>query len=221
MAAPNTPLSHFLPYVLPKARGCAEPYAEFQLRMAAIDFCERTRCWRHIITATVTATNRTLVAPSNTTIHEFEEVRHNGLLLTPTQYTDAEPPELTGTVKTGSPQYVSQAEPGIVSIFPYQAGTLKISAFLKPRHGQAYGADPSDPLRDAYNVVPEFMLTQHAETLAAGALARILSTPDEPYTDLAAASMYAGVFAQKASTHFARNMRGQDRAPIRTKPQWI
>lgn len=221
MASPNTPLSAFLPYVLPKAPHCAEPYAEFQLRMAAIDFCERTRCWRHMLTVTVSSTNRTLVAPANTTIHEFEEVRHNGLLLTPTQYTDAEPPELTGVTRAGAPQYVSQAEPGVVSIFPYQAGTLKLSVFLKPRHGQAYGADPLDPLRDAFNVVPEFMLAQHAETLAAGALARILSTPNEPFTDPAAASAYAMLFDQRASSHFSRNIRGQERAPIRTKPQWL
>lgn len=221
MAIPNTPLSEFLHLVLPYAKGVPEPLAEGMLRQAAIEFCERTRCWRHLVTLPVTAANRTVAAPANTAIHEFEEARWNGIELTPVAFTDADPNELTGRNDIGSPKFIAQIEPGMVSIYPYQTGTLRLSMFLKPRHGQAYGVDASNPLSDALNVVPEFLLTQHGEAIAYGALARLLAIPGEEWSNPALAMTFAGVFEQKAGGHSARNMRGQQRAPIRTKPQWM
>jgi hypothetical protein len=44
-----TPWSDFLPYVLPSAPGCPDPVAEFNLRLAAQEFCARTRVWRETL----------------------------------------------------------------------------------------------------------------------------------------------------------------------------
>lgn len=221
MTTPNTPLSAFLHLVLPFAKGAPDPLAEGMLRQAAIEFCEKTRCWRHIVTMPLAASNRTIVAPNLTTIHEFEEARWNGIELTPVAFTDADVNEMTGKTAIGSPQFITQIQPGQVSVYPFQTGTLRVSMFLKPRHGQAYGVDATDPLADAYNVVPEFMLSQHGETIAYGALARLLAIPNEPFTNPELAMTFAAIFQQKSGAHMGRNMRGQQRAPIRTKPQWM
>ena len=46
---PTVQLSQFLHMVLPYAPGLPVMTAEHELRLAAIEFCERTRCWRHMI----------------------------------------------------------------------------------------------------------------------------------------------------------------------------
>lgn len=221
MASPTTPLASFLPYVLPEATACPAPTAEFQLRMAAIEFCERTRCWRHLTSVVVSAENTTIAAPALTTIHEFEEATHDGRLLTPTQYTEVEAEALKGELREGQPQYITQTEPGKVTIYPYAAGTLRLSMFLKPQHGTLFGADPVNPLRDALNMVPPFMLEQHATALAHGALARILRLPGETWTDGERAMFHHSKFEAAVGACSTSNMRGQQRAPVRTKAQWI
>lgn len=45
-AAETTPLSSLLPFVLPSMPSCPDAVAEFHLRQAAIEFCQRTTAWR-------------------------------------------------------------------------------------------------------------------------------------------------------------------------------
>lgn len=221
MATPDTPLSLFLPYVLPHAMKVPEPVAEFNLRLAAIEFCERTRCWRHAVSVAVSSNNQTLVAPAFTTIHQFEEATHDGRLLIPTQYTSLPPEVLSGELATGLPTWISQTEPGQVTIHPYLEGTLRLTVFLKPRHGTQFGADATNPLRDALNIVPAFMLSQHAEALACGALARILAIPGKPWSDPQRAMYHKAEFDKACDGSFSSNMTGQQRAPLRTKGQYM
>ncbi len=221
MAAPDTPLADFLPYVLPHAKMVPDPVAEFNLKLAAIEFCERTRCWRHAISVAVSSNNHTLVAPELTTIHEFEEATHEGRLLVPTQYTSLPPQVLSGELVEGLPHWISQTEPGQVTIFPYQTGTLRMTVFLKPRHGTQYGTDAANPLRDALAMVPAFMLSQHAEALACGALSRLLAVPGKPWSDPQRAMYHKMEFDKACGASFASNITGQQRAPRRTRGQYM
>lgn len=214
-------LTEFLPYVLPYAPKCPRPTAEFALRRAAKVFCERTRCWRHITTQTLTTQGSIVVAPSYATIHEFETATLDGAPLTPTQFTDIDPDELTGSTKVGKPEYITQIEPGLVSVYPFAQGLLRVSLFLKPRAGNSFGSDPLDPLHDSFNVVPDFMLIQHADSIASGALALILSVPDQPFTNEEKALFYSAAFEKACGASFQSNIRGQQRAKVRTKPRWF
>ena len=57
-------LQTLFPLILPKAPGCPGVTAAQQARLAAIEFCERSRCWREITTVTVDAAGEAaLVAP--------------------------------------------------------------------------------------------------------------------------------------------------------------
>ena len=222
MAYANTPLSDFLPYVLPHVPGCPEPVAEFQLRLAAIEFCERTRCWRHTVQVEVSQNNRTASAPAFSTIHEFEAATFNGSPLIPTSWTESEPTELTGQdAPTGMPKFITQISPGLVSIMPLRAGTLRLSLFLKPSNGNAFGIDPADPFRDANNVVPAFMLAQHADALAQGALSRLHELPNEAFTNPQKADLCRMRFNRACDTAHAASLKGQQRAPLRTKTHWM
>lgn len=217
MAVETVQLSEFLPLVLPKAPGVPEPVAEFNLRLAAIEFCERTRAWRHVINTTVSAQNKTIVAPDYAAIHEIEQAYFNGKELQPIQYSDVDHGEEDENL--GEPRYITQANPNTVALYPFpeDTGDFKMSVFLKPRGGHEYGGNPDDPLEDAYNEVPEFLFVQHAEPIAFGALHRILMTPNTSFSDGAAAAFYMQRFEQCVSSKFSANMRGQHRAARRTK----
>lgn len=216
MAVQTVPLSDFLPMVLPNAPGVPIPVAEFNLRLAAIEFCERTRCWRHVMTKALTGQTITVIAPAYAAIHEFEHAAWNEEPLQPVQFSDI---ALEGTepADQGPPRYISQAKPDSVILFPpVTTGTLALSVFLKPRGGNEFGGNPDDPLEDAFDRVPEFMHAQHGEAIAYGALARILAIPKQQYTNPQMAGFYMQRFNAAMDAKFSANMRGQQRAPRRT-----
>lgn len=217
-----TRIADLLPYILPKVPTAPLPFVEFQARLAVIEFCERTRCWRQIISQQITDTNNVaIVAPALVTIHEFEEVTLNGRPLQPTQFTEANPEDLFGPQEAAQANYVSQIAPGQVGVFPFEPGLLRVSCFLKPQHGQTIGTNPSNPLDDPLNVLPAFMVAQYAEKLAAGALARILATERTEFFSPQMAAKYQNDFEEACNSHFSSNMTGQQRAPIRVKPRWM
>lgn len=211
----------FLPLILPYCVQCPHPVAEQYVRLAAIEFCERTRAWRYIVTAEMDANNEAIIAPDYATIHEIENAWWNGdTQLEPTQFTEALPSDLTATDTVGTPSYITQMNPNTVTILPFAEGTLRLTVFLKPRSGTLYGTDAGLALRNYYNQVPEFLWVQHAEAIANGALARILNIPEQPYTDPVMAAQFRARFDAVLDAKFASNIRGQHRARKRSKIQF-
>ena len=166
------PIESFIPLVTVHASEAPHPVVEQQIRLAAIEFCERTRCWRHVFRREVSCPGGPIrIIPPYATIFEFEFAYFNDAALTPTQLTD-------------------------IDFEPTQDDT---------------GED------DDLNMLPDFMLVQHAETIARGALARILAIPGQTYTDMARAGAYAADFRDRMDTRFNTGLRGQQRAPARSK----
>lgn len=217
----TTDMAGLLPYILPKVPTAPNFLVEFQARNAVIEFCERTRCWRQLITTSVGSDGKARVTPLGVTIHEIEEAYLDDTLLEPTQFTGLEPDELTGQTTKAQAKYISQINPGEVIVFPKETGTLRISCFLKPKQGMDIGSDPSNPLADANNIMPEFMLTQYAEKLAAGALYRIMSIPKQDFTDMKSAAVHKAEFDAACDSHFSTSIKGQQRTPLRTKARFI
>lgn len=201
----------FLPLIMPFAPKCPRFLVEQQVRFVAIDFCERSRAWRHVTTVAMTGSEAVPVAPDTAAIHEIEFAEFEGKRLTPIQFS------VIASDAEGAPRYVAQASPNALIISPFTAGDLKVSMFLKPLASSAFGGEAADPLFDRFNVVPDFLLSIHGATIAAGALAKVLAIPDEPWSNAAEGLRYRAEFEMKADTAFRWNMRGQQRAPIRTR----
>ncbi|MDB6179003.1 hypothetical protein PAF17_16040 [Paracoccus sp. Z330] len=202
-----------LPLIAPFAPTCPDFITAQQARFAAIEFCERSRAWRHVVTTTVTDREMTPVVPDTATIHEIEfaEWGESRDKLTPVQFST-----IKGDIE-GRPHYVTQVNPHAITVSPFEEGEIRISMFLKPLSATEYGSDPANPLEDRFNVIPDFFVSIHGSTLAAGTLARILSIPDEPWTNPQEAQRYWMIFQDKLNQSFRANMRGQQRAPIRTR----
>ena len=217
-------LTDFLPYVLPNAPGAPDIVAEKYIRMAATEFCERTRCWRKISTVALTDENTVaLVAPYYAAIHAIEYASFFSdsvakTPLTPTQYSDLADRQHASLETEGTPRYVTQVTPNTVTVFPLAAGTLEVSLFLKPRMGQSFGQGTADdPMQDDFNQVPDFLLTQWGEAIACGALSKMLMQPQTRWHDPAKAGYYLQKFERACDTHFSTNITGQQRAARRTR----
>ena len=208
--------SAFLPLILPHCPECPDFVAETQARLAAIEFCERSRAWRHLTTVPLVASEGVLVAPEAAAIHEIEYARFNGRKLTPVQFSTI------STIAQGVPEYVTQVSPGAVTVSPFiEPGDLEVSLFLKPMASSEFGTLADDPLADRFNVVPDFLVSVHGGAIALGALARILSIPRQPWTVYINALKYEARFNEKLGASFRANMRGQQRAPVRTSSRWF
>lgn len=234
-----------LPLVAPYVPTCPDFVAEQAIRMAAIEFAERSRAWRHVVSVDVfggfsnllsasfegvehplifvsggmefdaTSGNDALTDMSDlpvvgAVIHEIEMAEFDGCPLTPIQFSTMK------DVAEGQPRYITQSAPNALALIPFRAGRLDISLFLKPSSTVEFGTVPASPMFDKFNVIPDFFITLHGSKLASGALHKIMSIPDEPWSNPKEAARYGALFADNLNASFRGNMRGQQRAPIRT-----
>ena len=218
MAQPTINLSEFLPLVQPHAPGASIPAMSQALRKASIEFCETTRCWRHIATVTITEQGNVVAAPDYAAIYEFELATFDGdNELIPVQYSDLEAKEFG---ETGIPKYITQTGPNTVSILPFSEGEMELSMFLKPRHGDQYTL-VNDMPENVYDSVPQFLHTLHGEVIAAGALSRLLTLPNQPFTNPKMAAFFRQQYENRAVKTSNNNIRGQHRARPRIHPSWF
>ena len=201
-------IEDLLPHVMPYAPGCAEPTAIQHLRDAAVRFCERTRCWRHIDRfKTDTHHHQIMAVPSQAVLYEIEWAkfgeRHELEARTP----DVEDWHREGDEAYSYPRYISQVNPTCVSIEPHVVGDLSISMFLKP-----------SPTTD---MLPDFLVSHFGRAMGDGALATLLLLPNQPFTNPQMAAIFEGKFQAAMDKNFDFNLRGQQRARKRTRPNFL
>lgn len=206
----TVPLSVFAPLVKVYCPDAPDPIIADMVRLSVTDLCERTRCWRHIVTVDLTDNNQAVVAPEYSAIHLFETASLNGVPLEPTQYSHIE------ANNVGAARYITQVNPNTVAVIPFEAGTLELTLFLKPRHGEDYSSDTGRP-ENAFNIAPRYLYETMAEPIAHGALARILEMPGHGYTNPQAAQQYWMRFNAFCDRQFRHSIRGQQRAVKRAR----
>lgn len=205
-----TDLDVFLPHILPKAPGCPIPTARQAIVQAAITFCENTKFWRSCDEFTTTAEDCShICAPSGAEIHEIENATFDGKRLEPASlaFLDREHPQWRTNAQGGSPRFVTQIAPDTVRFVPGQAGHARIWTVLKPSE-------------DAEQL-PAFLASKYRRTIADGALGDILALPGQPFTSAEMSTAYATRFITTLNTLFDQALRGQQRAPLRSRPQFF
>lgn len=213
------PLLDFSHLVRPHVPDASTPAVEQALRLSAIDFCERTRAWRQVTTVTLSTQGQAVVAPSFASIFEIESATYNNETeLKPTQYSSFEQAEFA---EEATPEYITQVRPDTVAVVPFATGTLTLSLFLRPRHDREFDIGDDGRTEDIYARVPQFLLTQHAEHIAAGALYRLFITPGKKYTNDKLAAVYRQQFMDACDRHFTSTLEGQQNAPMRAEAHWF
>lgn len=189
--------------VRPYAANCPEPLMTEHLRKAAITLCQRTRCWRERDAFQTTGDEVEILAlPPQASLFEIEEARFDDRLLERSRtHNDV---VMYGE---GQPQFITQLGHNTVTLQPRAVGTLWLSMFLRP----AQDAD----------MLPDILLDEFADTLGHGALSTLLLMPNEPFSNPQLAMYYDQRFTAVLDRNFAYNVRGQQRAPKRSKARFV
>jgi hypothetical protein len=201
-------LDVFMPRILPFAPGVAEPTAFAAIIKAAQDFCERTRLWRDRDQFSVTPSSCNVVcAPSGAELFEIESARFNGCLLEPISLSDLDTKHPTWRqMSAGEGRWITQTEPGSVLLVPTCTGTLDLSTLLRP-------ADDAEQLPDLFR--------QYTKVIADGALGEILMLPEQSFSNPQSAQFYSMRFDNRIDELFNRTIKGQQRAPVRSRARFF
>lgn len=201
------PLDAFMTLITPHAKGVPVPTAYNGIRLAAIEFCEKTRLWKYNDTFNVKPSDsEVLCAPSGAVLHEIESARFNGRNLdpkTPGQMDDEHRGWRTRIDVAQESRFITQLELNTISLYPRAEGVLDLSLWLKP----AYDA----------RELPDFMVDLYRNDIAEGALAYILMTPGQPFSSPDLATFYRMKFDNRLGTLSYKSTTGQQRARPRVK----
>lgn len=158
----------FLPDVQPLVPGAPEPVIEHALRRAAQEFCQKTRAWRKVLdTTTVVADvdEYDIELEPNSELVRFESIKLNGEDLTIVQPGSPEASRLTEFA------YCGDGKTLVLNPVPVAEGSLLVTASLYPGN--------------AATGVEDFIYDRYAETIAGGALGKLMQHALKPYTDKA------------------------------------
>jgi len=195
-------LIDFSRFVLPYAAACPEPIMELHVRAAAREFCAATKCWREVDTLPVRGDEfEVLCVPPHASLIAIESASFDGRPLGRVAFEDVDPGD------QGQPRGIYQLQPNTISLTPRGPGKLTVAMFLQPS-------------QDA-DVLPLFLYDQWGEQIGHGALARILELPEQPYSDPGGALRHRALFERAKDSNFNASVRGQQRAPIRSRSRFL
>lgn len=201
-------LDEFYPHIMPFAPGCSAPMANQAIVTAAREFCQRTRLWRCNDSFDLTEDCNVVCAPEGADLYEIEYARFDGQPLEPIGYGELNREMPTWrTAQGGQPKWISQVEHDSVIVAPYSAGTLELGLLLAPSE-------------DAEQL-PDFLAKHYRQAIAWGALREILLVPNQTFTSPDGAALYGARFEQKVDSLFNRTIKGQQRAPARTRASYF
>jgi hypothetical protein len=204
-------LDSFLGHVRPWAPGVPDPTAYKNIRLAAIEFCERTRLWRFEDDFAVTAAecDEGVCTPSGSVLHDIEVVMFNGQELAAKATRDLDRLEKgwrTGETGGGLPKYYTQLAENTLRIVPAMDGQVYLCLRLKP----------TQTTMD----LPGF-LDNYREVIAWGALGRLLTIPGQSYSSPELGTFYAQKFSEKLDRLSTKGTTGQQNAPKRSRARFF
>lgn len=210
-------LALFAPLVMPYAPTAPEPLVMQHLRLAARDFCKKTRCWREVISMPITANPIVPDLGCAATIVAVQSAKLNERDLEPVPFDSVDIE--TYMTKPGQAYQFTQDQDDRFIILPFEAGVLTMSLYLAPAGGPRTIA--RDPQAEPQNKVPAFLFDEHVEAIAHGALSRIMSIPAQEYTNGSMAAYFAAKFEDAAAEASTMSLKGKQRAPMRTKARFM
>lgn len=194
----------FSPYVLPYVIGCPYPTLELQAKLAAIEFCEKTKCWVKPLEPAQAYGQHLLEVDAS-----YERARIVDIQLV--QVDGVEWPILDPEVGIRR----AQANDGRAFCFPADGGVM-----IYPL--QAVGTS----VVVTASLVPTMAATSlnaslksHIDAIANGAIARIMRIPGQPFTgDF---SMFEAIFREGIKTESSRLARGNIAVSQRATPSFM
>ncbi len=198
-----------LPRILTRAVQVPEPAAIDAIRESVVDLCEQARVWAVDDDFPMSGEQPEIMfVPSGALLFELAAVTFRGKPLKPASIAYLTERYDHWLNDCGAPAFYTQREPNTLWVVPSQPGSsIHIRAYLKPS--------------DRAEGVPGYILDQHREVIADGALARLLAIPDQPWSNPQLAAAH-GMRAQNKIDAISSNyLKGQQSAPLRTRPSFF
>jgi hypothetical protein len=210
----------FLPWVMVEAPGCSEIMAVQTVRDAAIDFCVRSNFIQRDhdpISVVANTIDYDLDPPAGQLVVKVMKAWYKASELEPVAPDYVNDPLFYNKKATGvtpsksTPMVYTQKDERTVSIFPYplesasSALTLRVS--LKPTRSSTTCEDS--------------LLEDYAETIACGALARLLASPGKAYSAPQLVNVHQAKFMSGVNEARQRASRGQVRTNMQVKMRRI
>lgn len=192
----------------PMMLDCPYPIAEQGLRLAAIEFCERTKCYANVQTKTVgTGIQSIALSPKDDAlITDIILVEWNGKRIDP--ITQEEADEIRLRTTTGKPSGYYRPNPAAIVLVPAPeaSGTLKVEMSLTPTRSAGS--------------IPKFLSDYHGDALEHGAKARLLAQTNRPWGDGNLAAYHKQQFEILVGSYSIRADKDGTRKPLRVKPNF-
>lgn len=198
--------------VLPDVPGCPNIAMVNALRTMAIEFCQRSLCWRYehpSQTAAAGIGDYEFQVPPETVVAKLMSIWHNGVLLTPKSHDGLADMYSGWLTEEGTPRYVTQFNEREFRPVPMPDITL----------GNAFSLIVAlKPTRDSTGI-DTTIYEEHLDTLACGAKARLMEVPGKPWTNVTLSQYHRGKFEAGVLSAMNRVAMGYGRASLRVKPR--
>jgi len=207
----NVSYEVFLPNVTPYAPNVLDDQAIDAVRNACIDFCRETlflQCDLDPITVMAGANTYCIDVPKYNILGQLMAIYYqNRKLERKSQYELEKMFTMNWQYERGTPQAYTQFNPNDITLALCPSETVQ---------NAITGRFSYMPLRDS-TVVDSQLYERYMEDIVAGALAQLLDTPNQPYTDASGAKAYAQRFRVGKQTARAYVTGGMNHAPMRIR----
>jgi hypothetical protein len=194
----------FGPYVLPYVIGCPYPTMELHAKLAAIEFCEKAKCWVKPLDPAQTYGQHLLEVDAS-----FEKARIVDIQLV--QVDGVEWPIVDPMVGIRR----AQADDGRAFCFPATGGVMIYP--LQPSGTSVVVTASLVPTLAATSL--DALLYEHIDTIANGAIARIMRIPGQTFTG--DTGLFEGIFREGIKTESSRLARGNIAVAQRATPSFM
>jgi hypothetical protein len=210
-----TPVKYedFLPHVLPFVPNCLDEQAIIAVRSAAIDFCEESLVLQQDLREFEVYEGEAkykLYAPADYLPHFVLGLYYDGRELP--RLSQVALDQQTGSnwrQAVGTPRTFTQFDPDSVVLFPCPGAN---------DYGTISGRLAIVPKRTS-TTVDALLFDRHLDAIVRGAVARLMATPNQPYTDLKSSQTYSQMFRMAALKARLSVQQGYSRAPMRARPR--
>jgi hypothetical protein len=199
-------LTALLPYILPKAKGCAEIVALFNARLAIIELCSKALIWREHQDAQITFANNTAYewdVGADQQVCTLLGVTLDGIDVAIVDPGTGRARDLQGSLSN----YAYGTFTGF-ELRPAQASGLSVVTYCA-----VAPSITTDTVPDA--------LSQYVEVIATGTLARLWKAKDKDYSDQNGAILAMSEWNEAVADAKAAALAGFARATTRTSKVWF
>lgn len=192
---------YFYPDVLPEVMGCPEPTVDRALLRSAQEWFEKTRAWRVTMSAITTVADQQQYAlnlPQHTILERLEAATLNAQDIEVDTVLNSTPEDIASN-SNGCKRVIANSNTTVL-LLPAQAAGLPLVIVGDVR--------PSD---DAINtgISDNSMASDYSEQIARGAVYRLLSLSDQPWTNPTKAAVARAEFTAAIAREKSRLWRSR------------